>query len=106
MPAKALNLNESKDLEEFFRALIGFEFRALHDETYRLVLIEGRVEYFGYYGNDKLKVEIQNGDKVMRIVRDDNHYIISMTAPGKYKEFVLPKYIVIEYRDSRLAIEY
>ena len=106
MPGKVLNLSSPEGLEEFFRALKEFGFFALHDETYRLILIEGKVDYFGCYGNDKLNIAIWNGDKKMNIMRDTNHYKISLTSPDKYKEFILPKYIVIEYRESRLAIEY
>jgi hypothetical protein len=106
MSAQLLNLDNPKDLEEFFNALKEFGFRAINDHTYRLVLIEGMIEYFGYYGNDEFKVIVQHENAELTVTRDRGRYLITLRSPKKVKQYEIPNYTVIEYRVPHLAIEY
>ncbi len=106
MPGQLLNLDNPKDLEEFFRSLSDFGFRAINDHTYRLVLIEGKVEYFGYYGNDEFKIVIERGNAELVVTRDRGRYLITLRSPEKVKQYEIPIYSIVEYRPPYLAIEY
>jgi hypothetical protein len=106
MPNQLLNLSDPKDLEEFFRSLSEFKFRAINDHTYRLVLIEGRVEYFGYYGNDEFKIVIERENAELTVTRDRGRYLITLRSPEKVKQYEIPMHTIIEYRPPHLAIEY
>lgn len=101
-----LNLNSSEGLDRFFDILKEFEIRAVHDNTYKLILIEGKAEYVRYSGSDGFRIDLVNGDKRVEIEREPNHYLVNLIAPGKRKQFALPIYITIEYREPMLAIEY
>jgi hypothetical protein len=106
MTAQFLNLDNPKDLEEFFRSLSDFGFRAINDHTYRLVLIEGKIGYFGYYGSDEFKIIIERGNAELTMTRDRGRYLITLRSPEKVKQYEIPKFTVIEYRPPHLAIEY
>ena len=106
MPGQVLNLSDPKDLEEFFKTLKEFKFMAINDHTYRLVLIEGDIEYFGYYGNDAFKIIMQRGDSELTLTRDRNRYLVTFRSPEKVRQFQIPNHTVVEYRPPHLAIEY
>jgi len=106
MTAQLLNLDNPKDLEEFFRSLSDFGLRAINDHTYRLILIEGRIEYFGYYGNDEFKIVIEKGNVELTLTRDRGRYLITLRSPEKVKQYEIPMHTIVEYRPPYLAIEY
>jgi len=106
MPTQPLYLDNPKDLEEFFKTLSSAGFKAVNDHTYRLVLIEGKIEYFGYYGNDEFKIVIERGNAELTVTRDRGRYLVTLRSPEKVKQYEIPKFTVIEYRPPHLAIEY
>jgi len=106
MSIQFLNLINPKDLEEFFRSIGDFGFKALIDHTQRLILIEGDIEYFGYYGYDGFKAIVVRENAELTLTWNKGRYLVTLKSPGKFKQYELPAYIVIEYKSPYLAIEY
>ena len=42
----------------------------------------------------------------LTITRNKGRYLVALKAPGKFKQYEIPTYIVIEYKPPHLAIEY
>jgi len=106
MTARVLNLSSPNDLEEFLNTLREFEFKAINDQLYRSVLIEGSVEYFRYYGNDSFKITIWQPKAGLIVAKDADYYVISFIASGKFKQFKIPSHVVVKYEFTHLVIEY
>ena len=106
MSTRVLNLNDPKDLEEFMNTLKEFGFKAINDQLYRSVLIEGSVEYFRYYGYDSFKITIVNLKSALIVAKDADYYVISFIASGKFKQFKIPSHVVVKYEFTHLVIEY
>jgi len=106
MSARLLNLNDPKDLEEFFNALKEFGFKVVNNQSARSILIEGSVEYFRYYGNDAFKIIIWTENAELIICKCVDYYLISLYAPGKFGQFKLSKDIIIVFEMTHLMIEY
>ena len=106
MPDQLINLNNQKDLEDFFNALKEFGFKAINNQPARSILIEGSVEYFRYYGSDAFKIIIWTENAELILCKCVDYYLISLYAPGKFNQFKLSKDIIIVFEASCLTIEY
>jgi len=49
---------------------------------------------------------VLQSDREFVVVESDHYYTIILRGPDKVKEFAVPKDVTIEFRESKLVIEY
>ena len=106
MLTKCLNPFVDEDLKQFLDILNEFGFQFHHVRKYKTITIKGKVIDAGCNKSRNFYISVLQSDREFVVVESDHYYTIILRGPDKVKEFAVPKDVTIEFRESKLVIEY
>ena len=106
MLTKCLNLFIDDDLKQFLDILNEFKFKFQHIRKYKTITIKGKVVDAGCNKSRNFYISVIQADREFVVVESDHYYSIILRGHDKVKEIAVPKDVTIEFRESKLVIEY
>jgi len=106
MLTKCLNPFVDEDLKQFLDILNEFGFQFQHIRKYKTIMIKGKVIDAGCNKSRNFYISVTQADREFVVVESDHYYTIILRRSDKVKEIAVPKDVTIEFRESKLVIEY